>query len=313
MNLILLVAALAIAGPPSTAPAKDGGKPVLVLRNCLIGAIDQVEIPARQAGVLMKLNVRRGDEVQAGQVIGQIDDRDAQQRLAMAKSELQAAKQKSENQLRVKAAELSAAVAEKEHERMKLTNRNQPGAVSTTELERLKLAEEHAVLQIELARRELKLAVIDAAKWNSKLKMAENDVNDRQITAPRDGVIGEVLKDRGEWVQQAEPVMQLVRMDRLRVQAFVSLNDFHPHEIKGAPARLTVHLAHGQSVTYDVNLGDTPADKRFVVNYVSHEVEANGSYRIEAEIDNRRTANGDLWVLQPGMTATLSILRRPGS
>jgi len=294
-----IIVALAVAGPPSA-------KPSIVLQGCLVSAIDQVQTPARQSGVLLKLEVRRGHEVQQGQVIGQIDDYDAQQKLRMAESELSSAKRRAKNQLRVTAAELSAAVAAKEYDRMLATNRGQPGAVSEAELQRLKLAEKHARLQIELARRELQLAGLEQNKWNAQLGIAQNDVNDRRIRAPRAGVIAEVLKQQGEWVQQAEPVFRIVRMDRLRIEGFISRNDFDPHEIKGAAAMVSVQLARGQTVSYTSNPGGTSETRQLTIDFVSHEIEADGSYRIFAEIENRRTSNG-LWVLQPGMTGTLSI------
>jgi len=300
----MLLAAIVVAGPPVPQPS-------LVLPGCLISAIDQVEAPAMQAGVLTEVAVRRGQEVQEQQVIGQIDDRDARQKLATAKLEHESAQRKAENQLRVKAAELSAAVATKEHERMVATNRSQAGAVPEAELQRLKLAEEHAVLQIELARRELHLATLDQGKWKSQMSIAQNDVDDRRMLAPRGGVVAEVLKRKGEWVQQAEPVFRIVRMDRLRVEGFVNLGNFNPEELKGARVEVSVELARGQTAAYSNNLGETRQAKLLQVDFVSHEVEANGSYRISAEVDNRRTARGDLWVLQPGMNAKLSIWVNP--
>jgi len=295
-----VIAALTVAGPPAA-------RPPVVLRGCLISAIEQVKTPAMQAGVLMKVEVRRGQEVQQGQVIAQVDDRDAVQNLAAAKSEVEQVKRKAENQVRVKAADLSAAVAEKEYERMMAINRRQPGAVPASELQQQKLSLQHARLQIELARRELKLARLEQSSSSARLVIAQNDVNDRRILAPRAGVVAEVLSRQGEWVQQSQPVFRIVRMDRLRVEGFVSLDQFSPEELKGARAMVSVHLARGRVIHFAGNHGGSSETRRLYVDFVSHEIEANGSCRISAEIDNRRTVGGDLWVLQPGMTATLSI------
>jgi multidrug efflux pump subunit AcrA (membrane-fusion protein) len=56
----------------STSPASHPGQ--VQLRQCLVSLIHDVEVPAREAGVLMKIAVREGQEVKLDQELAQIDD-----------------------------------------------------------------------------------------------------------------------------------------------------------------------------------------------------------------------------------------------
>ena len=65
-----LLAAVALAGLWS-APA-TAAEPVL--EGCLVSLIDEVKVPTREAGVIMKLAIRQGDLVKRGDVLAEIDD-----------------------------------------------------------------------------------------------------------------------------------------------------------------------------------------------------------------------------------------------
>ena len=45
-----------------------------VLTRCLVSVVEEARIPAREAGVLLELSVKEGDEVRRGGAIARIDD-----------------------------------------------------------------------------------------------------------------------------------------------------------------------------------------------------------------------------------------------
>jgi macrolide-specific efflux system membrane fusion protein len=123
---------------------------------------------------------------------------------------------------------------------------------------------------------------------------ADDAVARRIIAAPIDGVVVTLFHERGEWVAAGEPVVQVVRIDKLRVEGFVSATDVSPIDIAGRPVVASVHLAQR-------------GEARFTgkVVFISPQVQAGNKYRVRAEVANR-IENGQP-VLRPGMTANLTI------
>src|SRR5687767_10476654 len=75
------------------------------------------EVPALVAGPLVTLEVREGREVEAGTVMGRIDDKQAQANKEERAAEVEVAKEQAENDVNVQFAEASLKVAIKEYER----------------------------------------------------------------------------------------------------------------------------------------------------------------------------------------------------
>ena len=123
---------------------------------------------------------------------------------------------------------------------------------------------------------------------------AQDGIERRRITAPIDGIVEEVFRHKGEWVQAGDPVMRLMRMDRLRVQGFLNAREFGPEIIGNRPVRVDVELSGGRRETF-----------RGRIVFVSARIQAGGQYRVWAEVENRQSASQ--WVLRPGMAATMTI------
>jgi hypothetical protein len=104
----------------------------------------------------------------------------------------------------------------------------------------------------------------------------------------------ELTKHVGEWVQGGDPLMKLVRFDKLRVQGSVNAKDYLPSELLGRPANISVATAHGKKETFTGRIG-----------LASPIVTAAGDYQVRAEIENRQE-NG-VWVFRPGLQAKMTI------
>ena len=109
------------------------------------------------------------------------------------------------------------------------------------------------------------------------------------------------LKDVGEFVQIGDPIVQLVRMDKLRIEGFVQLKQFLPQLISGQPVTIEYSFI-------DPTDADNP-EKSFTftgnVSFVSNKVQAGGEYKIWAEVTNQRYKGQ--WVLRPGVAVDMSI------
>lgn len=296
---VLLTASLLLTGPPvlPTTPVQTAPNSVR-LSTCVITIIDSMQVPAQQPGVLASLAVQEGDEVVKDQLLAQIKDNDAVLRMKATESEWDAAKKQAESAIRVFAAEASYGVADFEWRKAMEVNRKSPSAISELEVKKLELAKEHAKLQIELAKAEFATAEFTAASKESQFYLASNDVRDRRVVAPWDGVISDRLKREGEWLQQGEPILKMVQMDRLHVEGFLNIAEYSPLEVDGCEATIDVRLTRGRVKSLSGK-----------ITFVSPTVEA-GQYRVWAEVANVRETDSrgkQQWLLRPGMTAEMTI------
>jgi macrolide-specific efflux system membrane fusion protein len=98
-----------------------------------------------------------------------------------------------------------------------------------------------------------------------------------------------VLKQPGEWVEPGEPIVRILRLDRLKAEGLVSA-DALDGSLLGRPVTLTV------------NQSQKPVQYRGKIAFVSPEVDpVNGQVRFWAEIENADLA------LRPGLHGSLTI------
>jgi multidrug resistance efflux pump len=133
-----------------------------------------------------------------------------------------------------------------------------------------------------------------AAARDAEWKLARHDVERRRLLASLDGVVVQLLKHPGEWLQAGEPVLRLVRMDRVRVEGFVDASLYGDDEVADQPVRVFVARQRGQRETFSGK-----------IVFVNPLIEASGNYRVWAEVENRQR-NGR-WLLRPGSEAEMVI------
>ena len=108
------------------------------------------------------------------------------------------------------------------------------------------------------------------------------------------GIVVNVERNVGDWVNPGDAIVHVVRMDRLRVEGFVRAADYAPEEILGRDATVTVHLTRGRTERLTSKIA-----------FASPLIETNGQYRVFADVDNvRRKGN---WIIRPGLTADMEI------
>ena len=274
-----------------------GGAPPTELRieSAQLTLIEHADISSSEAGLLIDLVAREGETIDEGSKLAQIDSREAELLCQRAETEVDEARALAENDIKVRFAKLSAAVADAELKRAQESHEKFPKSVSQTELDRLKLLADKSVLEVEQAQVDLQQA---KRSWRVKmqdLERARLALQRRTIVAPFPGMVVQWKKQKGEWVEPGTPVMRLIRMNRLRAEAFVSSQSI-PVNLIGRPVKLIVETpASDGSPTIS-----TSHDGKLV--FISPEIDpVNSQVRIWAEIDN-----SDL-KLRPGQTAALVI------
>lgn len=281
---IVVLAMAALVGLPALAEAQD-----VRLPGVLVKLIEEAEVPALEKGVLASLAVQEGDKVGAGALLGQIDDRDARLLVARHESELAIARREAEGRAKILSAEASLKVAQSELKRAQDARSRLGASVSDAELDRLMLAVTQAQLSLQQAEHEVQVATLEVALRQRELDIAQRAVERHSILAPFDGVVAQVYRRRGEWVEPGEKVMRLVRTDRLKVEGFVPLDR-------------VASLAVGNPVDLKIETGASEQTYRGRLTVISPEADPfNGQVRVVAEIEN---PSG---MLRPGQKGTLSI------
>ena len=262
----------------------------LQIDSALLTLIEHADVSASEAGLLSLLAVKEGETVAEGKPIATIDDREAKLIRVRAETEVKVARALAENDIKVRFAKLSVAVADAELKRAMESNVKFPKSVSQTEIDRLKLLADKAVLEIEQAELDLQQAKLALQVKQHDLERAILALERRTILAPFPGMVVQWKKQHGEWVEPGTPVMRLIRLNRLRAEAFLA-SQMLPTDLVGRPATLIVEIPGKAAVKYEGTLV-----------FVSPEIDpVNGQVRVWAEIDNNDLS------LRPGQTATLVI------
>ena len=252
--------------------------------------------------------------------------KEAEHDQAQAKLALRIAVMKAKNDVAVRHASKSRDASKAEFDRAVQARKAFEKSISQTELDRLKLVLERNELEIEKAKFEkdladlqqqieessiaeqdqiverLKLSVeqaqvqkeVDALTRDVKartLDQAKLQLARRSLRSPLDGEVAEVFRHRGEWLEPGQRLMRIVRLDRLKVEGFVS-----SREITGS--------LRGAAVRVRVVLGDD--EKSVIVKgkivFISSEIDpVNAQVRVWAEVENP-----DL-LLRPGLPAEMVI------
>lgn len=300
MQVFTVVLSVWLAGTPATAsgPSADKG-PSLTVSRCLVSLIDEAQVPAQEAGVLVRLSVRESQQVAAGDLLGEIDLSQAKIAERAARLQLNVAQERVTNDINHRYAKKAAEVARAEYDAALTINSQQPRTVPEVEVKRLELVWQKATLQIEQALHDLKVFGLEARVREAELDTAKNQVERRQIRSPLSGVVVKRYRHAGEWVKPGDPAFHVVRMDQLRIEGFVNQSEYAPWQVDGRPVTVEVELAGGRRERFSGR-----------IRIPSPMVEPGGDYRVWAEVANRQ--QGRHWLLQPGQLTEMTIhLDRP--
>lgn len=294
MQLTSKFLAASILALPLGAAAAPPDSQHAVIPNCQVFLIHDVEVPAQEAGLLTAVEVAEGNSVKAGALLAQIDDSQALLSKISAELEREAARTRADDDIEVRYAEKSYELAKAELAQDVEVNKRSPGTVPAAEVRRKELAATRASLQIDRSRLDMKVAQMTADVHNATVKAADENILRRRIVAPFDGQVVQVLREANEWVNVGEPVVRVIRLDRLRVDGFVNATEYNVADIASRPVTVEVELARGRKEQF-------PGQ----IVFVNPLLQAGHRYRVRAEVQNRQERGH--WLLNPGSTVTMVV------
>jgi multidrug efflux pump subunit AcrA (membrane-fusion protein) len=292
MQKLIVLACLLSFTIGFAAPTADG----IHVDSVVVTLIEQVDVSAREAGPLVGVGVKEGQLVTDGTLLARLDDTESMLARNKAQFELDIAKKQSESDVRIRYAKKSLDVAAAEERRGLESVGKFSKSVSQSELDQLRLSKERCALELEQAKEEQQIAALTAKLKENEVATATVSIERRRVVAPLSGVVVQIKRHKGEWVQPGDSIIRILRIDRLRAEAFLNAHEVGG-DIVGRPVTLSVGLP-----------GASHGEFRGKIVFVSPEVNpVNGQFRVWAEIENRDQ------LLRPGLQGSMVILPAPQS
>ncbi len=200
------------------------------------------------AGRLVRIDVQRGDSIDAGKILFQVDPAQGEAARNEAAAETQAARALAEDarrgqrpaELAVIEAQLTAARAVLNEAETSL-NRVRPlaeaGAASRAQLDESVAERDTARANVRAVEKQLQVARLGqredqkqaanqrVRQAEAQLTAAESRLADLSPAAPSAGRVEDVYFQQGEWVPANQPVLALLPSDRVRLRFFVPQNE----------------------------------------------------------------------------------------
>jgi multidrug resistance efflux pump len=293
-TLAIALMTLTITGHQS--PTSD----VLVIERASVKAIRTTQVPARIAGPLKEIYVKENQVVDLNQVLAKLDDTQALIQQIVAEGELDVANAQSKENVEVQAAKAAMDLAKEELRKSGEINDRAPGAIPKNEVERQRLTVTRATAQVKVEEVNFEVAGLTTNIRQTGLELATHQVSLHQIQAPWIGLVDKIAHREGDWLQVGDPVLSLVQMDRLRVEAMIDATTAAPFELIGKKADVTIKLPNGKTKKVTGK-----------VDYASQVGVSDKNFRVWIEFENEqvlKTEDGAVYYLfNPGMAASVEI------
>ncbi len=256
-------------------------------RNARMGAINNTLVSSETPGIVKTIDIQSGLEIEEHAALVQLNTEVYLADFEVAEAEEQIAELNAGNRVNLEYAEKSAAVTEKTLLKSLEANRAFAKTISSTEISRLQLELDKAVLSGQQAALEF-----ESAQWMSKLRerkrrAAKVLLENRTIRAPFGGTVAQVHVQLGQWVNTGEPIARIIDLDHLRVEGYFS-------------QELVRQVKVGCEATYEYSLGGEIVRVPVTVSFVSPEV-VEGIFQVWADLDNTERKH------VPGVQGTLTL------
>jgi macrolide-specific efflux system membrane fusion protein len=261
------------------------------VKKAVLKIVEERNVPARESGIIKKSIIREGASVKSGQQLMQIDNSQALVELKKATKELAMAKFDAESTVDLEYAKRSISVAQAELTRARRSNQRRPGVVAQSELDQLSLVVQRSIAEKEKTEFQMRMRAMTRDVREIEIEQGKLKNELHRLNAPIDGMIVEVYRREGEWVEASESVARVVRLDKLRT------------EVK-LPANIALNNLVGATATFYPKLTEGLGKASYSGSVVFVYPEANPistDVRVWIEIEN-----SDMKLI-PGLTGRLEV------
>lgn len=311
LAMIVCVVGALLAGdrPAAIAEQAAPAKGRIVAEGCLVSLIDDRSVPAKEAGALVKVNVKEGEEVHASSPkleqgvvaagkstpLAVIESDIAMDQRDVAAAARDRALADAKNRVSIEYAESLRDVAASQLKMYERAIRRKADSISEIELLKAQQELKAAELRVRQAEHEFAQFATTAIEKEAELRAVERSLGHREIHSPIDGVVVEVYAQEGEWVKPGDAVFRVVNLRRLRVQATLNHSEASPSDVVGREIAVECEASGGARQSFTGK-----------VVFVHPEIKAGGRFNVWAEVENRKDARGHYQLL-PGTKATMTV------
>src|SRR5258706_225608 len=277
------------------------GEAVTVNGN--LAAFDQTTVGMKVPGRLQTISVDLGSVVRKGQVIAQLEQQDyklrvqqAEAGLAQARARLGLSPDGADDRVTAEETgtvrQAKAVLEDAKSKRDRATSLVQQGVIPHAEYDTVDSDYKVAVSRYQDALEEIRNRQGLLAQRRSELALAKQQLADTIIYAPLEGVVQEKKASVGEYLAAGAPVVDIVRIDPLRLR--VDVPERESHSIRnGQSVRVTVEGDPQPYLGYVKRLSPTISELNRVLA-VEADVRNNGRLRpgafVKAEIVTDQTS-----------------------
>ena len=269
-----------------------------VTANGTLAAYDQTTVSVKVPGRVRTISVDLGSVVALGQVIAQVDSQDyvlrvqqAEASLAQARARLGLAPEGTDDRIdpeqTATVRQARAVLDEARYNRDRAARLVEQGVIAKAEFDSATATFKVAEGRYQDAYEEIRNRQGILAQRRSELALARQQLKDTAVVAPLNGIVQEKRTSVGEYLAAGAPVVNIVKMDPLRLRAEIPERESH-----------TVHT--GQDVRVSVE-GDTTVYTGKIMRLSPVIAEQNRMLVVEADVRN----NGKL---RPGSFAHAEIV-----
>jgi multidrug resistance efflux pump len=263
----------------------------LQFEKCPVFAIESIELPAQDSGVISSLAIQVNDAVQSNQVLGKLDNRTAEIEKNAASLQAQSAATEASEDIEVRVTQAQVEEAKLQFEQCDEMNRR--GTLGDNELRQKQLVVFQAECRLEQSKatklqKEQKAKLAQMALLASQLKLERCT-----LRSPVNGTVTRIDHRPGEFVQAGATILSMVRLNELRVDCFVNIDQVTPSKLVHLPVKVTMKRA-GEELVLAGRITSYDPD-----------VSSGGMVRVHATIQNQR--DGDHWQVLPGMSVTMQV------
>ncbi len=217
------------------------------------------EVAARMMGTVTQVAVKAGDRVTAGQLLAQIDDREAAARRSAAQAAAQEAVTAREQAAHaLAAAESQAAVAKKTYDRFVYLREQK--SVSPQEFDEVEGKHRAAAAGVEQARARQQQAAAGSARAQSELSAAEAVAGYTRVAAPFTGVVVKRMAEPGQMAGQGQPLFIVEEAGRFEFEATIDASGAAQKIRRGTKALVRVDSLDGREWEATVTEMEAGAD-----------------------------------------------------
>lgn len=276
----------------------------MVTVNGNLAAYDHLTVSTKIPGRLQTISVDFGSVVRKGQVIAQLEQpeyklrvQQAEAGLAQARARLGLSPDGADD--RVSAEETGtvrqakAVLDDAKSRRDRAAKLVEQGVVSRAELDTAESEYKVALSKYQDGLEEIRNRQGLLAQRRTELSMAKQQLADTQVYSPLDGVVQEKKASAGEYLAAGAPLVDVVRIDPLRLR--VDVPERESHNIKmGQSVRVTVEGDPDSYLGFIKRLSPTISEQSRVLS-VEADVRNSGRLRpgafVKAEIVTNQTAS----------------------